>query len=151
MTYTPMKATEPTRPAETTIGGRGLYLLYLLSAVVSLALIAAALGERDGWLAARGFTMMLVAALLRMLLRHMGQLEACQREGEIIAAPDSPWRHESLSTVRLRALISQQEALEARRGSAEFDLWEFGAVRRKISLYARQHPEAAAAVEYNPD
>ena len=146
-----MKAAEPSTPGETTMGGRDLYLLYLLSAVVSLALIAAALGERDGWLAARGFAMMLVAALLRTLLRHMGQLEACQREGEIVAGADSPWRPESAAIVRLRALISQQEALEARRGSAEFDLWEFGAVRRKISLYARRHPEAAAAVEYNLD
>jgi hypothetical protein len=146
-----MKAAEPTTPGETTIGGRGLYLLYLLSAVVSLALIAAAFGERDGWLAARGFAAMLVAALLRMLLRHMGQLEACQREDEIVAAPVGPWRHESAAIVRLRALISQQEALEARRGSAEFDPWEFGALRQQVSVYARQHPEAAAAVEYNLD
>jgi hypothetical protein len=146
-----MKAAEPTTPGETTRGGRDLYLLYLLSAVVSLALVAAAFGERDGWLAAGGLGAMLVAALLRRLLRRMGQLEACQREGEIVTAPDSPWCPESGAVVRLRALIRQQAALEARRGSAEFDPWEFGAVRQQVSVYARQHPEAAAAVDYNLD
>jgi hypothetical protein len=90
MKYSTMKVAEPNTSGETTVGGRGLYLLYLLAAVVSLALIVSALGERNGWLAVRGLAAMLIAALLRMLLRHMGQLEACQQEGEIVAAPDRP-------------------------------------------------------------
>lgn len=56
---------------------RLLYLGYLLTGTIALALASFAIGEGDAWLALRSVGALLSAGFLRTYLQQAGQFDAC--------------------------------------------------------------------------
>ncbi len=117
---------------------RAVFLAMLAGFSVGILLTLAGLVRAEARLVLAGIGMLVVAGASRTWLQRRGELEPAERALDEMAAcippPDEARGRELL------ALLDQWEALEQKRGSADFDPWELQALRNDIRRVVASDP-----------
>lgn len=117
---------------------RAVFFVMLAGFGVGIVLSIAALVTAEARLALAGIGVLTLAVASRIWLQRRGELERAERALDaIVACTPSP---DEARGRELLALLDQWEALERRRGSADFDPWELQALRNDIRRVVASDP-----------
>jgi hypothetical protein len=123
-------------PAEMLV--RLLFLLCLVTFTAGILLVVAGVYSHQRGLAAWGLASLAVSGLLREGLSRNGHFDSAKKSLDAIAVVEPPADQAHLA--RLAVLLREWEALERRRGSADFDPWQLQALRNDIRQIVENDP-----------
>lgn len=136
-----MKADPPVEPefnSPTVMLSRAVFLAMLAGFSGGVLLTIAGLVTAEARLALAGIGTLMVAGASRAWLQRRGEFEPADRAlDEMVACIPPP---DEARGRELLALLDQWEALEQKRGSADFDPWELQALRNDIRRVVASDP-----------
>jgi len=142
----PMSQQDPSFNPADVVAARLVYLLRFFLFLTSLGCGVVAVTDQS-WKSALFSAGALAAVIIshRWLVRS-GKLEACDR------ALDRMFNEEPGTDPadEFEVLLQRRASLEEKRGTPGFDPWEVQALRREISDYVREHPDAARRFDEQP-
>ncbi len=123
------------------MASRAMFLAMIAALTGGILLTIAGFLAAQAQLALAGLGALAIAGVSRAWLKQRGELEPAERALDTIVArtppPDEMRGHELL------LLLEQWEALEGKRGTADFDPWALQALRNDIRRVVESDPALA--------
>ena len=117
---------------------RASFALCLATFAAGILLILGGMVTRSLPLLGFGLSALALAGVVREWLRRNDRLSSVQSVIEEIAAESPPL--DPVGTAELAKLLTEWEAMEAKRGSPEFDPWALQALRNDIRRTVERDP-----------
>jgi hypothetical protein len=120
--------------------GRLLYVIYLAGIVGALLGVLQELASHQGWKLLVISLSLLTGLAARERLRRTGRLRLCFQclincEADNMTPLGTPEEE-----ARFARLLARRIALEDKRGSPGFDVWEFQSIRSELAEFMDTHP-----------